>query len=315
MQEVVFRPHPDELALPPRQRRGDEPGGAGRIRGVLNPVVARSQNPLLGHLELTRRPRPYRRVRVHLVAPSLRVEHHEATPQGETPVASALRRNPVEGALHPEETLIEPRAVLDPVPEHPAEAELEIRRRRELPERVHVAQVAGAGRFSKQSLVPAAGHLYRGLPSAEALHGKEPMDRHAVLCERPLTDEGQVRQRSRLERKRVRVPAVQLAKLLEEPAELDAEASGKVAPLQEAFLDLDAALFPLFILFVTRKNLEGSTPFFVREEDLGERKRIERGLDRQLELTRDEVVDGFTSVRDAPEQVPGQADLGVQRLE
>ena len=83
--------------------------------------------------------------------------------------------------------------VFDAVPEDSAEAKLEVGRRRQLPEGVHMSQITWPGGLGKERLVAAPSHLERGLPRTETLRGEEPVQRCAGLSQSPCANERHVR--------------------------------------------------------------------------------------------------------------------------
>ena len=137
------------------------------------------------------------------------------------------------------------------------------------------------------------------------------------MRQRLFADEREMGKGAGLERQRVRVPAIQLAELLKELAQLEAQPAGKPDPLDVSLLDPEPAstrFFPMGVSGVLERSDFGAGAV-VRKEDLGPGERVEIGDERDLELPGKEVVLFPVVLVEMPEEVGVDADLGVERLQ
>src|SRR6266571_669622 len=171
-------------------------------------------------------------------------------------------------------------------------ADLGVGRARQLPEIEQVNEIRRPAAAAEQLVVAlAAGQLGRQLVHAEPPEGAvqgDPRSREPVFAQI-----GPQRKRVFGLRERVQVPAVQLAELLAEFADVEADAPRQAGPVRIPFLDADVTVFEA-------------------HEDLGARVGIEWRLEPHLELVRIEVVPLHPRRVAIGPNVAGRADFGVE---
>src|SRR5207247_3586942 len=163
---------------------------------------------------------------------------------------------------------------------------------RQLPEIEQVNEIRRpAAAAERLTVALASGQLGRQLVHAEPPEGtvqRDPRSREPVFAQISP-------QRKRVFglRERVQVPAVQLAELLAEFADIEADAPRQTGPVRIPFLDADVTVFEA-------------------HEDLGARVGIEWRLEPHLELARIEVVPLHPRRVAIGPNVAGRADFGVE---
>src|SRR3989441_2772889 len=171
-------------------------------------------------------------------------------------------------------------------------ADLGVGRARQLPEIEQVNEIRRPAAAAEQLAVAlAAGQLGRQLVHAEPPEGavqRDPRSREPVS-----TQISPQRKRVFGLRERVQVPAIHLAELLAEFADVEADAPRQAGPVRIPFLDADVTVFEA-------------------HENLRARVGIEWRLEPHLELARIEVVPLHPRRVAIGPNVAGRADFGVE---
>ena len=139
------------------------------------------------------------------------------------------------------------------------------------------------------------------------------MEGHPRARQGLLPEEREVGEVTGLEGIGVGVPTVQHSELLVEQPDLESQVEGELHPLHVAFFDVQGrALLALEARFERGDLTPGSV---AGDEDLGPREGVEVRLDGDLELAGEEVLGVRAALDDLAEQVSGDADLRIQRLQ
>src|SRR5256885_1946798 len=282
----VLRTQFPPFTLPERERRRDLPRDRGRER-VFDVVVACAGDPALA--QLVRRPGVP--ADVSRPGPGILFPHRvELGPQRPFAVQRLSRWTPGQSEIETADLGAQTGVRVGTV--QAGGTDLHVGGACELPEVEQVHEVRGASAPAEQLGVACAacdlrGDLVRAEAAERSVQGDSSAGEAVVPEIRP--------QRGRVFRlrERVQVPAVQLAELLAELSDVEADVAGESGPIG----------VPL--LYAHLSVLQA-------DEDLGARVRIERRLKADLEFPGIEVVplDSWT-LRGGPD-VARDADLGVQ---
>src|SRR5439155_9657603 len=232
----VLRPELHPLALPQRER-GDHLPRDDTGERVFDVVVARSRDPtpaqLVGGARVPAEPR-------RAGAGVLLAKRVQLAAQRPFSVQGLGRRAPREAEVDPADLGTEAQVWVRAVQRRAAE--LRVGRARQLPEIEQMNEIRRPAAAAEQLAVArTTSQLRRQLVHAESPEGaveRDPRSREPVFAQI-----GPQRKRVLGLRERVQVPAVQLADLLAEFADVEADAPGQAGPVRIPFLDADVTVF------------------------------------------------------------------------
>src|SRR5882672_1090154 len=283
---LVLRAQEDPLALPHRER-GNHLARDHTEGGRFDVVVAHAgDEPLVQLVRRTGVATEPGRAR----ARNLLLQGQQLAAQRPFVVHRAQRRPPRQTELESAHARAQRRVGIRAV--EPGPPDLHVRGAPQLPEVEQVHEVRRPAAVPEQlGITGAARYLRRELVGAQP--AERAVDRQTGAGQAVPTEIARHHERVLGLGHGVEVPAVQLAELLPEPPEVDADAAGHAGPIRVALLETGDAVFDA-------------------HEDLGMRVGIEGRLESDFELPRHEVIALHARRRRVRAHVAGYADLWIE---